>query len=57
MSRSSCIAGAEDRDTYLGRLNAVGFVDIQMEEEKIRFDDAGVPMNVASVKVVAHKPS
>ena len=34
----------------------VGFVDIQMEEEKVRFDDEGVPMNVASVKVVAHKP-
>ena len=54
---ASCIAGAEDRDTYLGRLRSVGFVDIQMDEEKIRFDDAGVPMNVASVKVVAHKPS
>jgi len=53
---ASCIAGAEDRETYLGRLQAVGFVDIQMEEEKIRFDDGGVPMNVASVKVVAHKP-
>ena len=54
---ASCIAGAEDRETYLRRLQAVGFVDIQMEEEKMRFDDDGVPMNVASVKVVAHKPS
>ena len=53
---ASCIAGAEDKEAYLGRLRAVGFVDIQMEEEKVRFDDQGTPMNVASVKVVAHKP-
>ena len=53
---ASCIAGAEDKETYLGRLQAVGFVDIQMDEEKVRFDDQGTPMNVASVKVVAHKP-
>ena len=53
---ASCIAGAEDRETYLGRLRAVGFMDIQLDEEKVRFDDQGTPMNVASVKVVAHKP-
>ena len=54
---ASCIAGAEDRETYRGRLKAGGFVDSQMEEEKIRFDDAGVPMNGASGEGGAHKPS
>ena len=53
---ASCIAGAEDRDIYLGRLTNAGFVDIDLSEEKVRFDDQGVPMNVASVKVVARKP-
>ena len=40
---ASCIAGAEDRETYLGRLRAVGFVDIRMDEGKVRFDDQGRP--------------
>ena len=53
---ASCVAGAEDKDVYLGRLRNAGFVDIDIAEEKVRFDDAGVPMNVASVKVVARKP-
>ena len=54
---ASCIAGAEHRDIYLGRLHQAGFVDIDISEENIRFDDEGVPMNVASVKVVARKPA
>ena len=54
---ASCIAGAEHRDIYLGRLRQAGFVDIDISEENIRFDDEGVPMNVASVKVVARKPA
>ena len=54
---ASCIAGAEDRDVYLGRLTKAGFVDIQTTEERVKFDDQGCPMNVASVKVVAHKPA
>ena len=53
---ASCIAGAEDRTIYLGRLTKAGFVDIDLTEEKVKFDDGGVPMNVASVKVVARKP-
>ncbi len=53
----SCIAGAEDREVYLGRLRQAGFVAIETTEEKVRFDDEGVPMNVASVKVVARKPA
>ena len=53
---ASCIAGAEDRQVYLGRLRGAGFVEIDVTEEKVRFDDEGVPMNVASVKVVAKKP-
>ena len=53
---ASCIAGAESRDVYLGRLEHAGFVDIALTEENVRCDEDGVPMNVASVKVVAHKP-
>ena len=53
---ASCIAGAEDRETYLGRLAKAGFVNIDITEENVAFDDQGVPMNVASVKVVARKP-
>ena len=54
---ASCIAGAEDRAVYLGRLENAGFVDMEITEEKVRFDDKGVPENVASVKVVTHKPA
>ena len=53
---ASCIAGAEQRDVYLSRLHRAGFVDITITEESVRCDEEGVPMNVASVKVVAHKP-
>ena len=53
---TSCIAGAEDRDTYLGRLAGAGFVNIDITEEQERLDEAGIPTNVVSVKVVAHKP-
>ncbi len=54
---ASCIAGAEDREVYLGRLGRAGFEDITITDENIRFDDEGVPMNVAIVKVVAKKPA
>ena len=53
---TSCIAGAEDRETYLGRLAGAGFVDIEITEERERLDEEGIPTNVVSVKVVAHKP-
>jgi len=51
----SCIAGAEDREVYLGRLDKAGFLDIEITEEKLRFDTGGAPQTVASVKVVARK--
>ena len=54
---ASCIAGSEDREVYLGRLSRAWFEDITITDENIRFDDEGVPMNVASVKVVAKKPA
>ena len=54
---ASCIAGAEHRDVYLDRLRRAGFVDVETTEERVKFDDCGIPMNVASVKVVAHKPA
>lgn len=53
----ACIAGAEDREVYLGRLRQAGFVDIELAEEKLRFDSEGAPQNVASIKVVARKPA
>ena len=54
---ASCVAGAEDKQVYLGRLEKAGFVNIETTDENVRFDDEGVPLNVASVKVVAHKPA
>ena len=53
---TSCVGGAEYRDVYLARLERAGFVNIETTEEAVRFDDNEVPLNVASVKVVAHKP-
>ena len=53
---AACVAGADYREVYLERLRKAGFVGIETTEERVRFDDEGVPMNVASVKVVARKP-
>jgi arsenite methyltransferase len=53
---ASCVAGAEYREVYLERLRQAGFVDIETTEERVRFEDDGLPLNVASVKVVARKP-
>ena len=52
----ACIGGAEDKAVYLDRLQRAGFVDVETTDEDIRFDDEGRSLNVASVKVVAHKP-
>ena len=52
----ACVGGAEDKAVYLDRLVRAGFVDVETTDESVRFDSEGVPMNVASVKVVAHKP-
>ena len=54
---ASCIAGAEYQEVYLQRLRKAGFEDVETTEERVRFDGEGVPMNVASVKVVARKPA
>ena len=54
---TACIAGAEHQEVYLARLRKAGFVDIETTDENIRFDDEGLPLNVASVKVVARKPA
>ncbi len=53
----ACIGGAEDKAVYLGRLQRAGFIGVETTDEDLRFDDAGAPMNVASIKVVAHKPA
>jgi len=52
-----CIGGAEDKGVYLNRLQRAGFVQVETTDENLRFDDEGVPMNVASVKIVAYKPA
>ena len=53
----ACIGGAEDKSVYLGRLQNAGFIGVETTDEDIRFDNEGVPLNVASVKIVAHKPA
>ena len=53
---TSCIAGAEDRETYLDRLARAGFTGIEITEEQERLDEEGIPTNVVSIKVVARKP-
>ena len=52
----ACVGGAEDKTVYLDRLAQAGFVSVETTDEDVRFDSEGVPLNVASVKVVAHKP-
>lgn len=56
-SWAACIGGAEFRGTYLGRMTSAGFTDIATIDEAVRFDEDDVPLNVASVKVSARKPS
>ena len=51
----SCSAGAEQRDTYLGRLSRAGFDGIAITEEMAHVEN-DAPTNVSSVKVMALKP-
>jgi SAM-dependent methyltransferase len=53
----ACVGGAEDKAVYLDRLTRAGFVSVETTDEALRFDSEGVVLNVASVKVVAHKPA
>ncbi len=55
-SWASCIGGAEYRETYLARMVAAGFTDISTTEDDLKCDENDVSLNVASVKVSAHKP-
>ena len=52
----ACVGGAEDKSVYLDRLSRAGFIEVETTDENVRFDSEGAPLNVASVKVVAHKP-
>jgi SAM-dependent methyltransferase len=53
---SSCVSGAEERETYLARLASAGFLDVAITQEGTpRGQGDGFP-DVSSVKVVAHKP-
>ena len=51
----SCSAGAEPRETYLGRLRDAGFEGIAITEEEACVE-GDAPSDVSGVKVVAHKP-
>ena len=53
----ACVGGAEDKAVYLERLQRAGFINVETTDEQIRFDEDGDSLNVASVKVVAHKPA
>lgn len=54
---AACVGGAEYRETYLGRMESAGFVEISATDEALRFDENEAPLNVASVKVSARKPA
>ena len=55
-SWSSCVSGAEERNTYLSRLAEAGFVNVTIDQDgEPKSQGAGFP-DVVSVKVVAHKP-
>jgi SAM-dependent methyltransferase len=55
---ASCIAGAEHREVYLGRLRRAGFTEVKITAEDALFDETdGTSLNVASVKVAARKPA
>ena len=56
-SWAACIGGAEYRGTYLDRMVAAGFTDIETIDESLRLDEDDVSLNVASVKVSARKPA
>ena len=56
-SWAACIGGAEYRGTYLARMTAAGFTDIETIDEAIRCDEDDASLNVASVKVSARKPA
>ena len=56
-SWAACIGGAEYRGTYLNRMAAAGFTDIETIDEALRLDEDDVSLNVASVKVSARKPA
>ena len=55
---TSCITGAEDRESYLTRLENAGFTNISIDAEggTARIYDPSAPA-VVSVKVVAYKPN
>ncbi len=53
----SCVGGAEYRETYLARMTAAGFTDIETIDETLRCDENEISLNVASVKVSARKPA
>ena len=53
---ASCVSGAEEKTTYLNRLQEAGFVQIQITEDgEPRSQEDGRP-DIVSVKIVAYKP-
>ncbi|MCH7799979.1 MAG: arsenite methyltransferase [Chloroflexi bacterium] len=53
----ACLAGAEMKDVYLGRMKAAGFMEIQVASETPLEDDEGWRAGVRSMNIQASKPS
>lgn len=53
---AECVAGADLRDTYLGRLTEAGFEAVAVEDEKAYRQEPGLE-NLRSVRVRAVKPA
>lgn len=53
---ASCVSGAEEKKTYLARLQGAGFVRIQISEDGDPRPQEGGRPDIVSVKVVAYKP-
>ncbi len=53
----ACLAGAEMKDTYLGRMESAGFVDVQVASETPLGNDEGWRAAVRSLNIQASKPA
>ncbi len=54
---AECVAGADQKDEYLGRLGAAGFQEIVIENERPHKEDQEGLENLRSVRVRAIKPA
>jgi len=52
----ACLAGAEMKDIYLGRMETAGFVDVQVASETALDSNEGWRAAVRSMNIQASKP-